>query len=126
MKFKTIMLALAGLFLFLSLSFSQEEQIVLDHKEIGVHQRPLSHLSHEKHAEIIDCNRCHHEYDENGNNIGEDGQSCSECHSQVESTENPVSLLEAFHILCKSCHEKRLSNGETSGPVMCGQCHKRQ
>ncbi len=126
MKFKTIMLALAGLFFFLSFAFSQDEQLILDHKEIGVHQRPLTHLNHEKHMEIIDCNRCHHEYDKNGNNIGEDGQSCSECHSQVESTENPVPLLKAFHILCKSCHEKRLSNGKTSGPVMCGQCHKKQ
>lgn len=123
MKFKTSILILAGLCLSLSMAFSQEDEFSLNHEEIGRHQRPLVRFNHERHSEIIDCNRCHHEYDENGNNTGEDGQSCSGCHGKIESEEN-VPLMKAFHVQCKGCHEKRISRGKTSGPVMCGTCHK--
>jgi hypothetical protein len=124
MKFKTSILILAGLFLGLSFAFSQEDEFVLHHKEIGKHQRPLVRFDHERHLEIIDCNRCHHDYDENGNNTAEDGQSCSVCHSRFESQENPIPLIKAFHIKCKGCHEERISRGKTSGPILCGTCHK--
>jgi hypothetical protein len=124
MKFYTSILRVAGLCLSLSFAFSQEDEFLLQHEEIGKHQRPLVRLNHERHSEIIDCNRCHHDYDENGNNTGEDGQSCSGCHGTVESEENPVPLMKAFHIRCKGCHEKRILRGKTSGPVMCGTCHK--
>jgi len=123
-KFKTSLLILAGLFLSLSFALSQEDQFVLHHEEIGRHQRPLVQFDHERHLEIIDCHRCHHDYDENGNNIGGDGQSCSACHSKSESKENPIPLMKAFHIQCKGCHGERMSRGKTSGPVMCGSCHK--
>ena len=92
MKFKTSILILAGLFLGLSFAFSQEDEFVLHHEEIGRHQRPLVRLNHERHSEIIDCTRCHHNYDENGNNTAEDGQSCSGCHGKVGSTEIPFPL----------------------------------
>jgi hypothetical protein len=124
MKFKTSILILAGLFLGLSFAFSQEDEFVLHHEEIGRHQRPFVRLNHEIHSEIIDCTRCHHNYDENGNNTAEDGRSCSECHGKIGSKENPVPLMKAFHIQCKGCHERRISRGKTSGPVMCGKCHK--
>ncbi len=124
MKSKTFILILAGLFLSISFAFSQEDEFVINHEEIGQHQRPLVRLNHERHSEIIDCKRCHHDYDENGNNMEEDGRSCSGCHGKVESKENPVSLMKAFHIQCKCCHEKRISRGKISGPVMCGACHK--
>ena len=124
MKFKTSILIFAGFCLSLSFAFSQEDEFFLNHDELEPHQRSLVRLNHERHSDILDCNRCHHEYDENGNNTGEDGQSCSECHSKAGSKENPVPLMKAFHIQCKGCHEKRISRGKSGGPVMCGTCHR--
>ncbi len=106
-----------------SLGFSQEHIIVINHQQIGSHQRAFVRFTHEKHAEVIDCSRCHHDYDQYGANIGGEGQACSECHGMNRA--NPISLIKAFHLQCKSCHSDLISKGRTKGPIMCGQCHKR-
>lgn len=123
----TLYALLLGATLFcLPLGFSQDDAAFLRHEVFGKHQRPPVKFNHDKHFETIDCDRCHHVYDEKGNNIGGDeGQACSECHSLSSTEENAVPLVRAFHIQCKTCHEDLLAGGEKSGPVMCGQCHVR-
>jgi hypothetical protein len=109
----------------LSSAYSQEDVMVLNTEELGLHQRPLVHFKHAKHTEIIDCSRSHHDFDRFGNNLDGEGQKCSACHRVEATAENGVSLVNAFHVQCKSCHEAFRSRGEKSGPVMCGQCHVR-
>lgn len=122
MKYLRYILALMIVALFLPNAFSQEEIMLISHEELGVHQRPLVQFHHGKHAAILECVRCHHEYDEYGNNTGGEGQLCSECHTP-KAGENPVPLVRAFHLQCKGCHENLLTKGRKTGPAMCGQCH---
>ncbi len=104
-----------------ALAFAQEPVMILNHEQTGFRERPPVKFDHERHAGKLDCTRCHHDYDEYGNNHGgEDrAQSCTNCH--VGSVkEGVLPLMEAFHAQCKQCHEK------TRGPVMCGECHDRR
>lgn len=106
--------------------YAQEEVINLNSDELGTHQRPSVSFTHEKHAENIGCNACHHDYDVYGFNTSEDeGQRCAECHTAAAQT-NPVPLMRAFHLQCKSCHQNMAAKGEASGPLLCGQCHDRE
>jgi hypothetical protein len=117
------LLPFALIVLAVSLGFSQEDTVVLNHQEIGPHQRPLVRLTHEKHAAIIECSRCHHDYDQYGVNVGGEEQACSKCHGANNS--NPIPLVRAFHNQCKDCHSDLIAKGRKSGPIMCGQCHIR-
>lgn len=125
MKYSRYMLAVLLLMLFIPVAFSQNEVIVLTHEELGSHERPPVRFNHERHQEVVtECARCHHNYDEHMNNIGGEGQTCSECHSKSKG-DNVIPLMKAFHLQCKSCHEELLSRGKKSGPIICGQCHQK-
>lgn len=106
------------------LAFSQEDMIVINSSELGTHKRPLVVFPHLKHEQIIACNRCHHDYDEFGNNLGGEGRTCSECHLKSAKS-NPIPLMKAFHLQCKGCHQNLAKKGKPEGPLMCGQCHVR-
>ncbi len=105
---------------FVPLVHSQDDTFLLDHKELGEHQRPLVEFNHKLHAEKLDCTRCHHDFDAHLNNRGGEGQPCDSCHQKKAEDSRP-SLKDAFHIQCITCHEtlKR-------GPVTCGECHVRK
>lgn len=125
MRYARCMLAVVLVFLWISGALSQDEVIVLTHEELGAHERPPVKFNHEKHQEVVsECTRCHHDYDEYMNNVGSEGQACSECHDKSNG-KSTVSLLRAFHVQCKECHEVLLARGDKSGPIMCGQCHKK-
>jgi hypothetical protein len=62
-----------------TMAHSQKDVMELNSSELGEHQRSLVKFTHVKHADDIDCERCHHDYDKYGTNIGEDGQKCSTC-----------------------------------------------
>lgn len=110
---------------FFSSAFCQDEVIVLVHDELGMHERPAVKFNHEKHQEVVsECTRCHHDYDNYMNNVGGEGQACSECHGKTGG-DNGVTLVNAFHLQCKTCHKALIARGRNSGPVMCGQCHRR-
>ncbi len=112
-----------AIFMTVNPAFSQDEFIEINNDELGIHTRPIVVFPHEKHEEGLDCMDCHHEYDESGENIGGDGGSCSDCHTQNPGA-NPVPLMEAFHLQCKQCHAKEISSSENKNmPQMCGQCH---
>jgi hypothetical protein len=79
------------------------------------------HDAHNERAGIIECNACHHVY-ENGKKLEDDdsvGMECSECHLNKDRN-NTIDLIRAYHRQCGECHENR-----KSGPIMCGQCHAR-
>lgn len=110
-------------------ALSQEPTMVLKHKEISQHQRPLVTFKHELHMKKIECDECHHEYDKYGNRRGgeDKAQSCANCHGNPSKSDKKVlPLTEAFHAQCKKCHESLIVGKTESGPIMCGDCHVRQ
>jgi len=116
---------ISALFIIIFPAFSQYEDIELNiySEDFNQHTRPLVVFSHVNHEECMDCIDCHHDYDESGENIGGDGGFCSDCHTK-SAGDNPIPLMEAFHIQCKQCHAKEIRNNENKNiPQMCGQCH---
>lgn len=103
-------------------------------------QRPQVAFTHDTHMGQYECLQCHHKY-ENGQNVLDDGElggaeyeeimkldinvpedssgyECASCHGN--KTISKMSVRDAFHNQCIGCHEK-----EKKGPVLCGECHKR-
>ncbi|MGD9016208.1 MAG: cytochrome c3 family protein [Desulfobacterales bacterium] len=113
-----------GLLLFAAASAAQEEVMTLSMGDGTAHSRSKVVFEHERHSELTECQRCHHDYDDYGANIGGEGQPCADCHTIVPRA-NPISLASAFHLQCKGCHEKA-AGIDRRLPVMCGQCHLKQ
>jgi hypothetical protein len=71
------------------------------------------------------CETCHHEYDPEKKVLfyakGKEG-TCRYCHKE-QTEENRISMREASHLDCISCHRKRLAKKATAGPIYCGGCH---
>jgi predicted CXXCH cytochrome family protein len=106
-------------------AYSQEDIIELNSEELGIHQRPLIVFKHAKHADMMACARCHHDYDKFGfNKNSDEGQRCAECHTPIAG-KNPISLVKAFHLQCKGCHEKMAFAHRFNPPRTCGKCHTR-
>ena len=122
----TILVSLLFLVFFAMLTsgYSQEEMTQVENDSFENPQRPPTVFNHEAHnetAEIEDCARCHHLYEDGELVEGESSEDmrCAECHKEHTTTEAP-GLMQAFHQNCKGCHEDN-----KSGPVMCGECHRR-
>ncbi len=105
---------------------AQEDEMMLPARDPAGLERPAVAFSHARHAEQLDCRRCHHDFDVLGNNtVDEDGQACADCHTSSPGS-NPVPLTRAYHLQCKGCHQALNAAGQaTPLPVMCGQCHVR-
>jgi hypothetical protein len=102
---------------------AQDEVMVLETPELGAHQRPLVHFNHEKHAESMECMRCHHDYDEFLNNMGGEGNRCADCHEK-QPLDNPLPLMDAFHTQCIGCHQEMNQRSLARNiPLACGECH---
>ncbi len=81
--------------------------------------------SHTEHGEDygLDCTSCHHE----DTDIEPEPQNCANCHSPLgdtgkkDSTKkvSTLSLRDAVHAKCQSCHEDMFSNGIKD----CASCH---
>ncbi|MDO9264550.1 MAG: cytochrome c3 family protein [Desulfosalsimonadaceae bacterium] len=80
------------------------------------------HDAHNEKAGIDDCSICHHAYADGEKQEDDDsvGMECSECHFKKDGN-NPLNLIQAYHGQCTGCHAYR-----KAGPVMCGECHKRE
>ncbi|ROR01494.1 cytochrome c3 family protein [Desulfosoma caldarium] len=105
-------------------AWCQDEVMVLKGDDPkGLKRSPVS-FPHERHAQLVECTLCHHDYDAYGANKGSEGQKCADCHGH-SSVSNPVPLQRAFHEQCMSCHERLHAREGRNLPVMCGQCHKR-
>ena len=123
-----------GLFLFSgfeALVIAQEETYDISHKNIfGSLQRPSVSFPHEQHVEALEklgCEACHHIFDQKTRTlVPADGEetTCSDCHG-LKKVDNTPGLREAYHGSCTVCHRKLNRSGKKSGPVTCGECHKK-
>jgi len=108
-----------------AIAFAQDDIMTIESLDFDKRRRPpvlFPHGDHERSSNISSCSECHHVY-ENGIRIEEsssEGEPCAGCHA-VSSKGNQPRLRQAFHQACRGCHLKN-----RKGPLMCGQCHKRQ
>lgn len=120
-----ILLALFGSALAVMTGFSQEDVVAVQDGAFERHTRPPVRFVHDEHnenAEIEECQRCHHLY-EDGQLVEDEsseGMACSECHTPPAGG-NPVELIRVYHLQCKGCHLDR-----RTGPIMCAECHRRE
>ena len=110
---------------FLAAAYSQEEMETVDSSAFLNPERGASVFKHDVHneaAEIDECNECHHVYEDGVKLEDESSEdmACSECH-EIDISEEQPALMQAFHMNCKGCH---LS--EKKGPIMCGECHRKE
>jgi hypothetical protein len=125
---RIIMIAFIGLIsvLLLTSAHSQEDMVAVDNSVFDNARRSPSifvHDAHNEEAGIDDCSECHHVYADDGQLVADESsedQLCSDCHG-VEADGRRPGLMKAFHMNCKGCHLK-----EKTGPVMCGECHKKE
>ena len=126
----TILIPLLILFS-LSISYGQEDEMVLSAPDANQAQhRPAVTFPHEQHMGDLDCLTCHHDYNEDGENIldedeleeGNENILCSSCHD----SDTDITLQEAFHRQCMGCHIKLRKAGKATGPDLCGGCHKKK
>lgn len=71
------------------------------------------------------CESCHHVWDEAAEKLRyEKGaeESCRTCHGVVDAGRN-LSLANASHLACVSCHLERAAAAEKGGPTHCVGCH---
>ncbi len=90
-------------------------------------RRPGAVFSHDDHNEAAgledNCAVCHHVY-ENGKLVEDESSEdspCSDCHAVNPGPDNKMSLVNAYHQRCRDCH---VETGK--GPLLCGQCHKKE
>jgi len=118
----TILLSVALIGVGAWTAHSQEEMTHVDTAGFADPMRPPARFEHDAHndaAGIEDCAVCHHVYDDSGHRMTEEsneGTPCADCHG-----DRPVELSRRYHQACKQCHLQ-----QNAGPVMCGQCHRRQ
>lgn len=103
-----------------------DNKIGIAHTEIfGVLERPQVIFDHNKHTKTLkqeskkdECNACHPLNEENNLIFG--------FPKKVEKKDK-TSVMNAYHDECIECHKKRYKeNKEKTGPVTCGDCHKKK
>jgi len=112
---------------------AEEEQQTLFHDDVfGKPRRPGVLFPHEEHMEnLIDagCGVCHHSPESSTGRLvylEDDERSCKECHGFQEQGKRPA-LREAYHGSCTVCHRRLIqSRSESSGPITCGECHRKE
>ncbi len=85
------------------------------------------HARHVKASEDK-CENCHHVYDEVAEKLKyEKGkeEGCRACHG-AEDEDRKLSLANASHRQCVSCHIERTESGIEAGPVLCVGCHDQE
>ena len=109
-------------------ALAQEDTYELGNKEVfGKLQRPPVTFPHEVHMNTMECGDCHHEYDEAEGKlvpVDDPDRVCADCHG-LKGEGNQPGLRQAFHLECIGCHRTLLKKREATGPVTCGECHKR-
>lgn len=128
MKKKTVALFIGLAVLACMLAFmpaySQEDMTMLKDDVFKDRQRPAAVFVHEEHnekAEIEECNVCHHLY-KDGRKIEDESSEdmgCADCHN-VKKDFPTRPLMKAYHDRCQGCHKEM-----KSGPITCGECHRR-
>ena len=106
-------------------ALSQEDIKTVDDSAFEKKTRPPAvffHDAHNENAGIYDCNECHHIYEDGKRSDDETsiGMECSECH-YAKDRDAIIDLIRSYHLLCSGCHLQ-----QKAGPVICGQCHRKQ
>lgn len=106
-------------------AFCQEDMETVHDSAFTKKIRPpvaFFHDTHNEKAGLDDCAACHHAYADGKQLAGEDsiGMECSECHYGKPGDGIP-DLIRAYHLQCGGCHRER-----KAGPVLCGECHRRE
>jgi len=83
---------------------------------------------HGRHSKAFEdkCENCHHVYDEAEKKLKyEKGkeEGCAACHG-AQDEERRLSLANASHRSCISCHLARIDDQLEAGPVHCAGCHE--
>lgn len=102
------------------------EIIRMDTSAFETLRRPAAlfdHDTHNENAELEDCEVCHHVWEDGRVVEGESSEDspCSDCHGIQASGDNGMALANAFHTQCRACH---IDIGK--GPMLCGECHKKE
>ena len=88
--------------------------------------QPIS-FPHEMHMESYECETCHHDYDNQKNNVldtdelyeGNSEIRCAACHTANAK----ISVRQAYHQQCIGCHEEENRLYGSSTPIWCNECH---
>jgi hypothetical protein len=96
----------------------------------GVSQRQpifFDYSLHGRHSLAFNdkCESCHHVFDDRDQTLKyEKGKedACHSCHGPVDQ-EHTLSVANASHRSCVSCHLKRAAEQLATGPVLCAGCH---
>ncbi|MCF8068023.1 MAG: cytochrome c family protein [Desulfobacterales bacterium] len=130
-KGTSLLIILTVIMICFSASFvlAQPETITLNEvsDDTGSRERSPVTFEHESHMDSFECLDCHHDYDESGENILDEGDLeegnpdilCSACHND----DTKVDRQTAFHRQCMGCHIDERDGGNKAAPDMCGQCH---
>ncbi len=81
--------------------------------------KPVTWQKHFDHAKRLkgNCKRCHHDLRGSNTTAGQ----CADCHS---TPVDDMTLVEAWHGLCRNCHLSDQLNGQKHGPIKCLGCHE--
>ena len=109
------------------------EEIILDSDAFETRRKGPVTFQHQMHAEDYDiaCTECHHDYDEDGKNVWEEGddvEKCESCHDPSVSEGKVKKLRIAFHKNCIGCHKRMKKEGiSDDAPYRnCYDCHERK
>ena len=111
-------------------SDSDKDVIVIDNKDYKSKRRGPVAFSHLKHAKDynVSCWDCHHEFEDNVNVWvpWSETARCADCHDPGKGDEEMVGLQKAYHVNCKTCHEKLAGQNKKTGPYRgCFGCHEK-
>jgi hypothetical protein len=86
----------------------------------GAMERPAVEFDHRLHARAFEAEGCRacHQLDDAGRLVS--------ALSGTTGLDDSGQLIDAFHGRCIGCHEQRIENALSSGPVTCGECHARR
>lgn len=100
-----------------------ENKIGIAHTEIfGELERPQVIFDHQKHVEALkkenqDCDSCHP--------VNEWKELIFDFPKKVKGKDEK-SIMNAYHDECIGCHKKKDKEDKKIGPVICGDCHKKE
>lgn len=105
------------------------DMIVIDNDGYKKDRKGPVIFPHKDHAKEykLSCWDCHHEY-RDGENIWSPWgitKKCRECHDPITKKDNLIKLQTAYHLNCKTCHEKLKIFGDD--PLVyrkCNKCHE--
>ena len=125
MKFGWLILALVVLTAFLAPQAWSEEGIMRIKTKGVAHERPAVAFTHTQHEALVDCKLCHHDFYKFSVYSHSEGSKCSSCHRPTPTQGNPLALNKAMHQRCQGCHQSLAKQSKSTGPVMCGECHRK-